>query len=49
MSESLLLAIAIGVFVMLLIGIALTVYEFHRAGSEPVQKSNPGRKREGRR
>ena len=38
MSESLLLKIAAGVFLMLLIGIALTVYEFHRAGCEPVDK-----------
>ncbi|WP_193163509.1 hypothetical protein [Microbulbifer hainanensis] len=46
MSETLLLKIAAGVFLMLLIGIALTVYEFHRAGCEPVEKSrqSAGRK-----
>lgn len=38
-----LLAIAAGVFVMLLIGIALTIYEFHKAGSEPVRGAGTGR------
>ncbi|WP_323846070.1 hypothetical protein [Microbulbifer magnicolonia] len=41
MSEQLLLAIAIGVTLMLMNGIALTIYEFHRAGSEPVEKPRP--------
>jgi len=36
MSDKLLLVVAIGVFLMLLIGIALTIYEFRRAGCEPV-------------
>lgn len=43
MSDSLLLYIAMGVFVMLVIGIALTVYEFNRAGSEPVEQPAPER------
>ena len=47
MSDSLLLYIAIGVFVLLLIGIVLTVYEFHRVGSEPVRET--GSERSGRR
>lgn len=45
MSDSLLLYIAIGVFVMLLIGILLTVYEFHRVGSEPVRDAGSERYR----
>ncbi|MEX2961842.1 hypothetical protein [Microbulbifer sp. TYP-18] len=36
MSDSMLLAIAAGVFLLLLVGIALTIYEFHKAGAEPV-------------
>ncbi|SDK44449.1 hypothetical protein [Microbulbifer yueqingensis] len=46
MSETMLLGVAIGVFVMLIIGIALTIYEFHRAGSEPVKKSDKGQRPE---
>ena len=48
MSEGLILAIAIGVFILLLIGIALTIYEFHKAGEEPAEdirrkSDKPGR------
>lgn len=43
MSTTMLLAIAVGVFIMLVLGIALTIYEFHKAGSEPVKGSNPVR------
>lgn len=43
MSESMLLGVAVGVFVMLVIGIGLTIYEFHRAGSEPVKKKSGSR------
>ncbi|WP_237059908.1 hypothetical protein [Microbulbifer sediminum] len=41
MSRTMLLAVAIGVFVMLVIGIVLTIYEFHRAGEEPVERPGP--------
>ncbi|MFI2811030.1 MULTISPECIES: hypothetical protein [Microbulbifer] len=48
MSDTMLLVIAIGVFVMLVIGIALTIYEFRQAGEEPAENSHskgdhPGR------
>ncbi|WP_156417398.1 MULTISPECIES: hypothetical protein [Microbulbifer] len=48
MSEAMLLSIAIGVFIMLLVGIALTIYEFHKAGEEPAEEirkksDKPGR------
>ncbi|WP_346838332.1 hypothetical protein [Microbulbifer sp. SAOS-129_SWC] len=46
MSDKLLLAVAVGVFLLLLLGIGLTIYEFHRAGCEPVERD---RKRDRRR
>ncbi|GAA5524578.1 hypothetical protein Maes01_01135 [Microbulbifer aestuariivivens] len=48
MSKAMLLSIAIGVFILLLIGIALTIYEFHKAGSEPVEDMGKKADRPGR-
>ena len=45
MSDQLILYVGVGVFVLMLIGIGLTVYGFHRAGSEPVLSQRGGRSR----
>lgn len=37
MSDKLILYVGVAVFVLMLIGIGLTVYAFHRAGCEPVK------------
>ncbi|WP_193754268.1 hypothetical protein [Microbulbifer sp. Q7] len=47
MSDTLILYVGIAVFTLMLIGIGLTVYGFHRAGSERVRPPrHSGRKRE---
>ncbi|WP_226703268.1 hypothetical protein [Microbulbifer elongatus] len=47
MSDQLILFVGVGVFVLMMIGIGLTIYGFHRAGSEPVHshQSRGGKRR----
>ena len=42
MSDQLILYVGVGVFLLMLLGIGLTVYGFHRAGSEPVRPQRGG-------
>ncbi|MCA0900210.1 hypothetical protein [Microbulbifer agarilyticus] len=45
MSDQLIFYVGLAVFVLMLIGIGLTVYAFHRAGSEPVTPAHKGQRR----
>lgn len=45
MSDSLIFYVGVGVFVLMLIGIGLTIYAFHRAGSEAVSPPQSVRRR----
>ncbi|MBB5211813.1 hypothetical protein [Microbulbifer hydrolyticus] len=48
MSDALIFYVGLAVFVLMLIGIGLTVYGFHRAGSERVQQRQNRRRGAGR-